>query len=96
MQPTPMSIVLRGRRVLATCALAGSVAVALSACGSSGSSAAASSGAASTSSSSSRYQARLKAAECLRAHGLGVPDPSANGGPGGGGAGGGGGGGGLR
>ncbi|HWF75500.1 MAG TPA: hypothetical protein VG186_19280 [Solirubrobacteraceae bacterium] len=105
MQPTRTPIVLRGRRLFAACALAGSLAVGLSACGSSGSTAAAgSSNSGSTSASSnSRYQARLKAAECLRAHGLNVPDPSATGGGGGGGAGGGaaggggaGGGGGLR
>jgi hypothetical protein len=99
MQSTRMPVVLRGRRVFAACALAGSIAVGLSACGSSGSSAAAGSAGTSTSSASSRYQARVKAAECLRAHGLNVPDPSPNGGggPGGGGGGGGaGGGGGLR
>jgi hypothetical protein len=101
MQFTRTPIVLRGRRAFAVCALAGSVAVGLSACGSSGSSAAASSGGSagtSTTSANSRYQARLKAARCLRAHGLNVPDPSANGGGpgGGGGAGGAGGGGGIR
>jgi hypothetical protein len=93
---TPIST--RGPRALAACALAGTLALGLTGCGSSGSSAAASSGGAagtSTTSASSRYQARLKAAQCLRAHGLNVPDPSANGGGGaGGGAGGGGGGGG--
>jgi hypothetical protein len=98
MPSTRLPIVLRGRRVFAACALAGSVAVGLSACGSSGSPAAASSGGSagtSTASASSRYAARVKAAECLRAHGVNVPDPSANGGPpGGAGAGGGGGGGG--
>jgi hypothetical protein len=86
---TPISI--RAPRVLAACALAGALALGLSACGSSGSSAAASSGGTSTTSSNSRYQARLKAAECLRAHGLSVPDPSPNGGGGAGGAGAGGG-----
>jgi hypothetical protein len=102
MQSTRMPIVLRGRRVFAACSLAGSIAVGLSACGSSGSSAAAGSAGSggsagtSTSSASSRYQARVKAAECLRAHGLNVPDPSPNGGGGGAPGGGGPGGGGLR
>ncbi len=99
MQSTRMPSVLRGRRVFAACAVAGSVAVGLSACGSSGSSAASSGGSAGTnaSSASSRYAARVKAARCLRAHGVNVPDPSPNGGApggaGGGGAGGGAGGG---
>ncbi|HWF52123.1 MAG TPA: hypothetical protein VG294_15895 [Solirubrobacteraceae bacterium] len=100
MQSTLTPVVLHGRRAFAACALAGSLALGLSACGSSGSSAAASPAASagtSTSSANSRYQARLKAAQCLRAHGLNVPDPSANGGaPGGVGGGGGAGGGGLR
>lgn len=78
----PMST--RAGHAVAACALAGSLALGLAACGSSGSSATASGG--TSGSSSSRYQARLKAAECLRAHGVNVPDPS----PGGGAAGGGG------
>jgi hypothetical protein len=88
---TRMPIVLPGRRVFAACALAGTVAIGLSACGSSGSSAAASSGGSggTSTSASSRYAARVKAAECLRAHGVNVPDPSANGGPPGGAGGGG-------
>jgi hypothetical protein len=81
----------RAPRALAACALAGMLALGLTACGSSGSPAAASSGGTSTTSSNSRYQARLKAAECLRAHGLSVPDPSPNGGGGAGGGGAGGG-----
>jgi hypothetical protein len=96
--PCPRTpIFTRAPRVLAACALAGTLALGLTACGSSSSGAAASSGG--TTSSNSRYQARLKAAECLRAHGLSVPDPSPNagggagGGAGGAGAGGGGGGG---
>jgi hypothetical protein len=76
----------RGRRAFAACALAGTVAVGLSACGSSGSSAA-SSGTTSTTSASS---GRLKYAECLRSHGVNVPDPTAGGGFAGGGGGGGG------
>jgi hypothetical protein len=78
--PSPgTSIITRSLRVFT----AGALAVGLAACGSSGGSATAAGGA-STSSSSSRYQARVKAAECLRAHGVNVPDPSANGGaPGG-------------
>jgi len=97
MQPVSTLVSARARRALLGCALAGSLAVGLSACGSSGSSAAASSGS-STTSSSARYTARLKYAECMRSHGVNVPDPSANGGPpggGGGGATGGGGGGGA-
>jgi hypothetical protein len=89
MLPARTALSTRGRRAFAACALAGSVAVGLSACGSAGSSATASGGA-STTSSSSRYQARVKAAECLRAHGVNVPDPSPNGPAGPGGAGGGG------
>jgi hypothetical protein len=89
---------LMRRRALATSALVLVSAIALSACGSSASTstatsvAAAGGGAASTStgSSSATYQARLNYAKCLRAHGVNVPDPSANGGPAGGGGGGGG------
>jgi hypothetical protein len=61
----------------------------LSACGSSGSSAA-SSGSTSTSSASTGSSARVKYAECLRSHGVNVPDPSSSGGGFGGGGGGGG------
>jgi hypothetical protein len=89
----------RALRAVAACALAGSIAVGLTACGSSGSSASAGSGGTSTTSSSARYQARLKFAECMRSHGVNVPDPSAGGGPAGGGStttGGAGGGGGFR
>jgi hypothetical protein len=76
----------RAVRAVSACVLAGSLAVALSACGASGSSASASSGSGSgSSSSSSRYQARLKFAECMRQHGVNVPDPSASGAIGGGG-----------
>jgi hypothetical protein len=92
MQSARTPIPARGRRAFTVVALAGSLAVGLSGCGSSGSSAT-SSGGTSASSSSSRYAARVKAAECLRAHGVNVPDPSPNGGPAGGGGGGGGGGG---
>ena len=95
------SVSTRGRRAfaacaLAACALAGSIAVGLTGCGSSGSSAATAGAASASTSSSSRYQARVKAAACLRAHGLNVPDPSPNAGPAGGAGGGGGGGGRLR
>jgi hypothetical protein len=84
MQSACPSVSTRARRALMTCALAGSIAVGLSACGSSGSSAAASSS--SSSSSSSGSSARVKYAECLRSHGVNVPDPTAGGGaPGGGG-----------
>lgn len=77
MQSAATTAFTRGRRAFAACALAGSIAVGLSACGSSGNSAASAAGT-STPSSSSRYAARLKAAECLRAHGIDVPDPSPN------------------
>jgi hypothetical protein len=93
MQPPFISVLTRARRALALCALAGSIVVVLSACGSSGSTAAATAGnTSSTTSSSTRYQARLKFAQCMRSHGVQVPDPSANGAPGGGFGGGGGGG----
>ena len=87
MNPVSAPRTLRARRAFAACALAGSLAVGLSACGSSGSSA--SSSGSSTTSSSSRYTALLAYAKCMRAHGVNVPDPSANGGPAGGGGGGG-------
>jgi hypothetical protein len=56
------------------------LALVLAACGSSSSS---SSSAAGTSAAGggSAYQARLNFAKCMRAHGVNVPDPSANGGP---------------
>ena len=92
MPPASAFVLTRVRRAFAVCALVGSLAVVLSACGSSGSSAAggsnASSGSSATS-SSSRYTARVKLAQCMRAHGVNVPDPSASAsggaGPGGGG-----------
>jgi hypothetical protein len=80
---------LLSRRGLATCALSAALAVGVSACGSTSSSTStsstAASGGSSASTSSSRYQARLNLAKCFRAHGIDVPDPSANGGPAGGG-----------
>jgi hypothetical protein len=86
----------RALRAFAACALSGSLAVALTACGSSGSSAAsgsggssAASGSGTSTSSSSRTAARLKYVQCLRSHGVNVPDPSAGGGFAGGGGGGG-------
>jgi hypothetical protein len=85
----------RGLRAVAACALAGSLAVGVAACGSSSSGASASAAGTSTSSSSSRYQQRLKYAECLRSHGVNVPDPTQGGGPPAGGGGGGGAGGGA-
>lgn len=87
MQSACPSVSIRARRALMTCALAGSIAVGLSACGSSGSSAAATSASGSSSSSSSGSSARVKYAECLRSHGVDVPDPTAGGGPPGGGGG---------
>ncbi len=72
-------------RVIAVLAISGALGLGLSACGSSSSSgstsASAGSGATSTTSSTARYQARLNFAKCMRAHGVNVPDPSANGGP---------------
>jgi hypothetical protein len=90
MQPFPKPSLTRA---IVACALAGTVAVVLSACGSSANTSSAASGTP-VSNSTSAYQNRLKFAECMRAHGVNVPDPSANGGPAGGVAGGGGGGGG--
>jgi hypothetical protein len=84
---------LLARRALAPTALALVAAVALSACGSSATTSTASTaaaavgGGAATGTSSARYQARLKYAKCMRAHGVNVPDPTANGGPAGGAAG---------
>jgi len=68
---------------------AGTIALAVSACGSGASSStSASAAAATTSSANTAYTARLNYAKCMRAHGVNVPDPSANGGPPAGGAGG--------
>jgi hypothetical protein len=68
-------------KLLAPLALAGALALGLSACGSSSSTTTTSSAAASGGSSSgARYQARLNLAKCLRSHGVNVPDPSPNGG----------------
>jgi len=82
----------RATRTVALLTLSGALAVGISACGSSSPSSTAGGTASGTSVSSSnaRYEARLNLAKCLRAHGLNVPDPSANGGPAGGGGGGGG------
>jgi hypothetical protein len=87
MQPASSRISMRASRAFAACALAGAIVVGLSACGSSSSGSGASSGGTSTTSASARYTARLKYAECLRSHGVDVPDPTANGGPAGGGGG---------
>jgi hypothetical protein len=59
------------------------VTIGLAACGSS------SSTSSTVASASTQFQARLNLAKCFRAHGLNVPDPSANGGVAGGGGGGG-------
>lgn len=56
--------------------------LALAACGSSSTTSSAASGATST---ASRQQARLALAQCLRAHGVNVPDPGSGGTPGAGG-----------
>jgi hypothetical protein len=56
--------------------------LALAACGSSSSTSSAASGSTST---AGRQQARLALAQCLRAHGVNVPDPGSGGTPGGGG-----------
>jgi hypothetical protein len=80
----------RGRRVLGMCALAGTVAVGIAACGSSSGSPASASSGTSTTSASSREAAQLKFVNCMRSHGVNLPDPSANGGGFGGGGGGGG------
>lgn len=71
-------------------------ALVLAACGSSANTSTSGALSASTSGSSSFYQARLNFAKCMRAHGVNIPDPSANGGPPAGGGGGGGGFGSLR
>ena len=59
------------------------VALGLAACGSS------SSTSSTAASATTQFQARLNLAKCFRAHGLNVPDPTANGGAAGGGGGGG-------
>jgi hypothetical protein len=74
-------LISNARRVCA-CAIALALAVGVSACGSSSSN---SSTDAAASTSSQTYQARLNLAKCFRAHGINVPDPSANGGAAGGG-----------
>jgi hypothetical protein len=89
----------RVRGVLLVSALACMLALALAACGSSSStssSAAAAAGGGGGGTGGTASQARLKFATCMRAHGVNVPDPSANGGPPAGGGGGGGAGGGFR
>jgi hypothetical protein len=81
-----MSIVRR--RTVAICVLSGALALGVSGCGSSSSSTTSlASAAAGGAASGSAYQARLNFAKCMRAHGVSVPDPSANGGPAGGGSG---------
>lgn len=87
MQPASPRVSVRALRGFAACALAGSIAVGVSACGSAGSSAAASAGGGTASSSGSQTSSRVKFAECMRSHGVDVPDPSSTGGPGPGGAG---------
>ena len=78
-----MSIVRR--RTVAMCVLSGALAISVSACGSSSSSTTSvASAGAGAGTSSSAYTARLNFAKCMRAHGVNVPDPSANGGPAGG------------
>jgi hypothetical protein len=73
------------RRTLAICVLSGALAIGVSACGSSSSSTTSvASAGAGAGTASSTYTARLNFAKCLRAHGVNVPDPSANGGPAGG------------
>jgi hypothetical protein len=68
-------------RALGWCILAGALAIGVAACGSSSNSSSGSTGSgASVSSSDARYQARLNLAKCMRAHGVNVPDPPANGG----------------
>jgi hypothetical protein len=61
--------------------LAVALAVTLSACGSAATPPTSASSGASDPTSSARFQARLSLAKCFRAHGINVPDPSANGGP---------------
>jgi hypothetical protein len=76
------------RRAIALCVLSGALALGVSACGSSSSStttaASAGAGAGAAGTSSATYTARLNYAKCMRAHGVNVPDPSANAGPAGG------------
>jgi hypothetical protein len=83
------------RRALALCVLSGALAIGVTACGSSSSSTTSVAGAG-AGTSSSTYTARLNFAKCMRAHGVNVPDPSANGGPAGGAGGAGAGAGGFR
>ncbi len=82
------------RRTVAALVIGSLLALGVAACGSSSSSSSTStslagsgSGGTSTTSAAGRYQARLNFAKCMRAHGVNVPDPSANGGPAGGGGG---------
>jgi hypothetical protein len=85
------------RRALALCVLSGALAIGVTACGSSSSSTTSvASAGAGAGTSSSTYTARLNFAKCMRAHGVNVPDPSANGGPAGGAGGAGAGAGGFR
>ena len=75
-------------RTAAVCAVAGALSIGVAACGSASSTSTASAGGtavASSGNASALYQARLAFAKCMRAHGVNVPDPSANGGPAGGG-----------
>jgi hypothetical protein len=70
-----------GRRTAVSFAAITAMAFGVSACGSSSTSSS-SAVAGNPVSSRSFYQQRLNLAKCLRAHGVNVPDPSANGGPG--------------
>jgi hypothetical protein len=84
---------MRSRRPVLLAVLACLLALVLAACGSSSStSSSAAAAAGGGGAGGTGAQARLKFAKCMRAHGVNVPDPSANGGPPGGGGGGGGGG----
>ena len=65
-----------GRRALACALLLGTLAVGLTACGSSGSSTGTTGG-----STGAQFQARLNLAKCFRSHGINVPDPTPGGGP---------------
>jgi hypothetical protein len=83
-------VFLRGRRAVLTCVAAGVIALGISACGSSSTSSGDPASGTPVASSNAAYQARLNFAKCMRANGVNVPDPSANGGPAAGFAGGGG------